>query len=90
MYGKIQKQSISDIKGTVQGKKEIISSTVAAHALSGRDSVSSYHRVGKLCVMKRLRDGKKLLHLECLKTNLEQVMLETICLISNCYGYSEV
>ena len=60
MCGTIREQSISDIKEAVQAKKEIISSIVAAHALSGCDSISSYH-LARLKLDVQGQGGEKIL-----------------------------
>ena len=53
-------QRIVDIGLTVKVSKEIIPSTLAAHAASGCDSVAPYHGVGKASIVKKLRLGKEL------------------------------
>ena len=63
---------------------------VAAHALSGCDSVAPYHGVGKLSIIKRLKEGMKLLHMGCLNEDFGKVLEEATTLISDCYGYPDV
>ena len=82
-----QERCIYDIKETFQANKEIISVILAVHTLSDCDNFVSYHVVS---VMKRLKGSNKLLHLEWLKANLEQVLGDAACLIIDFHGYWEV
>ena len=90
MQGTSSERSIYDIKETVEANKEIMPSIVAAHALSGCDSVAPYHGVGKLSIIKRLKEGMKLLHMGCLNEDFGKVIEEATTLISDCYGYPDV
>ena len=83
MQGTSSERSIYDIKETVEANKEIMPSIVAAHALSGCDSVAPYHGVGKLSIIKRLKDGMKLLHMGCLNEDFGKVLEEATTLISD-------
>ena len=50
---------IVDIGLTVKVNKEIIPSTLAAHAASGCDSVAPYHGVGKTSIVKKTLEWEK-------------------------------
>ena len=90
MQGTSSERIIYDIKETVEANKEIMPSIVSAHALSGCDSVAPYHGVGKLSIIKRLKEGMKLLHVGCLNEDFGKALVEATTLVSDCYGYPDV
>ena len=65
----------------------IILCIVSAHAMPGCDIVTPYHGVGKMTVVKKLKEGKELTAIGHLKADMKDVIEETTNVISNCYGY---
>ena len=53
-------RAVIDIDATVHENLSIIPGLLAAHALSGCDTVASHYGIGKGIVLKVLREGKKL------------------------------
>ena len=87
MSGTSEGRNIYDIKETVKSNKTIIPFIVSAHALSGCDTVAPYHGVGKMTVVKKLKEGKELTAIGHLKADMKDVIEEATNFISNCYGY---
>ena len=52
-----QSRNLIDIGSTVAKNIDIIPRLLAAHALSGCDTAAPYHGIGKLKVIKKLREG---------------------------------
>ena len=59
MESPLKGRAIIDIDATVQQNLSIILALLAAHALSGCDTVASYYGIGKGIMLKVLRAGKK-------------------------------
>lgn len=57
MESPIRQRSVLDIDASVQEHTSIIPDLLAAHALSGCDTVASYFGIGKGKVLKVLRTG---------------------------------
>ena len=89
MQGTSEERSIYDIRDSVLSNKDIVSFLIAAHALSGCDTVAQFHGVGKLSILKRFSDGKKLSSLECCNANMNDVFAEATRFISDCYGFPD-
>ena len=64
----------------------IVPQLIAAHAVSGCDTVGCYHGIGKTKVVKALSAGIELNHLEDPKASLDDVMKESTHFIGACYG----
>ena len=50
-------QNIFDVQETVRSNEDIVHFIVAAHSFSGYDTVAPYYGMGKMIVVKRLKDG---------------------------------
>ena len=57
MESLIKERAVIDIRQTVLRNSDIVPDLIAAHALSGCDTVACYHGIGKGTVLKTLRSG---------------------------------
>ena len=80
-------RSIVDIGLTVKASKEIIPSVQAAHVVSGCDTVTPYHGVGKTSIVKKFSMGKEPKLLGNTEACTDEVVNENTTLISSCYGF---
>ena len=71
-----------DIKATAEKHPDIFDNILAAHVLSGCDTVSSLWGVGKGAIIKVLRTGKKLETLGQREAQLDDVIAELVSLRS--------
>ena len=58
MVSPVQSRTVIDINASVRKHENIVHNLLAAHALSGCDTVASYYGIGKATVLKILRTGK--------------------------------
>ena len=79
-------RSSIDIVATVAKHAGIVPQLIAAHAVSGCDTVGCYHVIGKTMVVKALSAGIELNHLGDPKASIDDVMKESIHFIGACYG----
>ena len=79
-------RSSIDIGATVTKHSGIVPQLIAAHAVSGCDTVGFYHGIGKTKVVKALSAEIELNHLGDPKASLDDVMKESIHFIGACYG----
>ena len=80
-------RNIIDIKQSVCKNKDIVQSLLAAHAVSGCDTIGRYHGIGKWTFFKYLRVSLKLCHLGKLGSDFNLVQNECTLLVSSCYGF---
>ena len=80
-------RTLIDIGTTVIRNMGIVPSLVAAHALSGCDTVAPYCGIGKLTVVKKLRDGAQLNAIGDISADIETATEQAMLFISDCYGY---
>lgn len=80
-------RSIIDIGETAEKHQDIVPSLLAAHALSGCDTVAYHYGIGKATVLKALQSGCELNHLGKHNASMDQVVEESTAFISKCYGY---
>ena len=78
-------RTVTDIGATVQKHESIIDSLLAAHALSGCDSVCHYQGIGKKTVIKVLH-LQPLVHLLNPDASIDDVMTEATAFMGMCYG----
>ena len=71
-----------DVQETVPGNEDIVPFIVAFPSLSGCNTVAPHHGLGKITVVKRLKDVKKL-------SNIDHVIKEATLFISDCYGFQQ-
>ena len=79
-------RSSIDIGATVAKHSDIVPQLMAAHAVSGCDTVGCYHGIGKTKVVEALSTGIQLNHLGDPKASLDDVMKESTHFIGACYG----
>ena len=79
-------RSSIDIGTTVAKQSGIVSQLIAAHAVSGCDTVECCLGIGKTNVVEALLAGIELNHLGDLKDSLDHAMKESTHLIGACYG----
>ena len=70
---------------TVAKNIDIIPRLLAAHALSGCDTAAPYHGIGKLKVIKKLREGAYIEVLGHSPSCVEMAIEQTCDLISDCF-----
>ena len=78
-------RTVTDIGATIQKHESIIDSLLAAHALSGCDSVCHYQGIGKKTVIKVLH-LQPLVHLLNPDASIDNVMTEATAFMGMCYG----
>ena len=79
-------RSSIDIGTTVAKQSNIVPQLIAAHAVSGCDTVGCYHVIGKKKVVKALLAGIELIHLGDPQASLDDVRKEYTHFIGTCYG----
>lgn len=76
------------IKETSRIHEHIVDGLIAAHALSGCDTVDQLYGIGKTKVVKVLQDGHQLSELGNVNAAMADVLQESTKFIPYCYGYS--
>ena len=79
-------RSSIDIGETVAKHPGVVPQLIAAHAVSGCDTIGCYHGIGKTKVVKVMSAGIELNHLGDPKASLDDVMKESTHFIGACYG----
>ena len=74
------------IKATVEKHTSIVSNILAAHTLSGSDTTSQLHRIGKATVVNVLRQGYQITGLGDIDADLSEVIQQSTAFMSRCYG----
>ena len=80
-------RTLIDIGDTVVKNIDIVPRLVAAHALSGCDTAAPYHGIGKLTVVKKLREGALLDAVGDTSADLATAVEQATLFISDCYGF---
>ena len=75
-----------DIQATVKQNADIIPNLLAAHGLTGCDTVAKLHGIGKGTVITTLKRGYTFTQLGHLNSSLDDVMREATSFICACYG----
>ena len=86
VQGISEERKTHDIKETVKANEAIMPSIVAAHALSGCDTVAPYG-ICKMTFTKILNDAAKLKLIGDMEASVENVIEEAAIFISDCYGF---
>ena len=86
MESPVKERSIIDIKSTVERHAEIIPYILAAHAVSGCDTVACYYGIGKGKVLKVLKSGLTLNAVGDIHAQTNDIIQETTTFVSTCYG----
>ena len=86
MEGTSPQQAIINIGETVKKHTDIISSLLHAHALTGCDTVGSYHGIGKATAVKVLQSGFRFEHHGDPNADIDLVVKEATRFIAACYN----
>ena len=78
--------NLIDINEVVSINKKVMPSLLAAHALTGCDTVSSFAGIGKLTVMKKLEAFQGEIKLGCLSTPFNEVLKSCLKFTALLYG----
>jgi len=89
MAGTSRDRSSVDIKATVQKHAHIVTQVLAAHVVSGCDTVAYLWGIGKGTIVKHLKDGRQLNYLGDLDAELPDVISEATAFFAACYGSQE-
>ena len=84
MQGTSTERNIFDVRKTIRSNEGIVTFIVAAHSLLLRHCCPV---LGKMTVVKRLKDDKKLSLLRQLDSNIDDVIKEATLFISDCYRF---
>ena len=79
-------RTVIDIAATVKKHVAIVPNLLAAHALSGCDTVACLHGIGKVSVMNTLTKGYTLNHISYPNSDFKLVIGEATSFIASCYG----
>ena len=83
--------SVIDISATVKKHSDIVPNILAAHAISGCDTVASIFGIGKPTVLKALRSSNiSLASIGDLDSQIENVIDEGTSLFLRCYGQQKL
>ena len=86
MAGTSRSRSSVDIKATMQKHAHIIPHVMAAHVVSGCDTVAYLWGIGKGTILKQLTDGRQLKSLGDLDADIPDVISEATAFYAACYG----
>ncbi|KAK3106543.1 hypothetical protein FSP39_022295 [Pinctada imbricata] len=86
MEGTTAERTIIDIAATAKTHSAIIPQLLAAHALSGCDTVARYNGIGKVKVVQKLLKGYSLTNFGEVNSDFEEVVTEATEFIGACYG----
>lgn len=89
MLGTCHSRTSVDIKATVQKCADFVSEILAAHVVSGCDTVSYLWGIGKGTVVKCLMMGYQLKNLGHLDSDFSDVISEATSFLAACYGSKE-
>ena len=89
MVGTSHGRTSVDIKATAQKCAHFVSEILAAHVISGCDTVSYLWGIGKGTVVKYLMEGYQLKNLGHLDADLSNVISEATSFLAACYGSKE-
>jgi len=81
----------SDIRAAAYKYKDIIPKLLAAHALSGCDTVAQCYGIGKTSVVKVLQADHRSHNIDCIgdvNANIQDILSSATSFISKCYGIS--
>ena len=87
MVSPIQGRAVLDVCAAVEKHKDVMPSLLAAHGITGCDTVGTYSGIGKGLAMKALRSGHSLPLLE--EKTLDDVMPEIKSFILACYNQKQ-
>jgi hypothetical protein len=79
-------RSIIDVNKTIQQHAAIIPNLLAAHAITGCDTVSSISGIGKSTVLKKLKNFKEELQLGDANSSCDAILKSTCKFVTTLYG----
>ena len=88
MEGVSSGRTVIDIAATVKTYNDIIPYLLAAHALTGCDTVATLNGIGKVTMLKMLQKGMKIERLGNRSANFQDVLSEATKFVASCYGKS--
>ena len=88
MESTVTGRSTIDIKQTVEKHHNVVGHILAAHALSGCDTVSQPFGIGKVTILKAIENGK---YVDLLGTNadMSEIVSQAVAFLMACYGSKE-
>ena len=90
MEGASSDRAVIDIAATCRKHAAIVSHLLAAHALSGCDTVAKLSGIGKATIVKKLQNGHTLDQVGEKDANIDGVIAEATKFIGACYGKNKV
>ena len=90
MTSPIRGRTVIDINASVVKHQEIMHDLLAAHGLTGCDTVAMYHGIGKGIALKVLRSGKlSLSKVGDVTVSVEEALVQATHFMLSCYGHPE-
>ena len=90
MVSPIKGRSFIDINTSVDRNRTVMSNLLAAHGVTGCDTVATYHRIGKGVALKVLRSNKHTLSsVGDVNSSVEDAVQQATKFMLSCYGHPE-
>ena len=89
MAGISRGRSYVHIRATLHNHAPIVTQVMAAHVVSGCDTVAYLWGIGKGTIVKHLKHGLQLNYIGDLDAELPEVISEATAFYAACYGYQE-
>ena len=90
MISPIRGRTVIDINASVDKNRAIMDDLLAAHGLTGCDTVATYHGIGKGVALKVLRTGTlSLSKVGDITVSVEEALLQSTHFMLSCYGHPE-
>ena len=90
MISPIRGRTVIDINASVDKNPAVMEDILAAHGLTGCDTVATYHGIGKGIALKVLRSGGlSLSKVGDITSSVQDALGQSTSFIVSCYGYPE-
>lgn len=90
MISPVSGRTMIDINASVDKNTAVMSNLLAAHGLTGCDTVATYHGIGKGVALKILRSGAlSLSKVGDVTASIQDALLQATPFILSCYGHPE-
>lgn len=90
MVSPVKGRSFIDINASVDRNRSVMSNLLAAHGVTGCDTVATYHGIGKGVALKVLRSNKHTLSsVGDVNSSVEEAVEQATKFILSCYGHPE-
>ena len=90
MISPIRGGTVSDINSSIDKNPAVMEDILAAHGLTGCNTVATYHGIGKGIALKVLRSGGlSLSKFGDITSSVEDALGQSTSFIMSCYGYLE-